>query len=222
MTDPEKKILRVNGTLLNYIRENSLREHPALERIRTENAAHPCFKMFITPEQGQLLSLLFSLIRPEKSFEVGVFMGYSALACALASPATTIYAIDRNIEWTGRAKKYWAEAGVADRIHLLLGEGAEHLQRLIDEGHAGTFGVGFIDADKKSYDTYYELSLKLLREGGLLIIDNVLWRGTVADPGNSDPATEDIRRFNRKLHLDTRVHLSMLPVGDGMTLALKL
>ena len=217
-----KETLTVNAALINYVRENSLREDPRLARIREENAEHPCFGMFTTPEQGQFLSFLSQLKQPKKALEIGVFLGYSALAVALKMPKDGIlYAVDKNSEWTNRAKEYWHDAGVAEMIKPANGDALPFLQTLLSENHAGTFDFIFIDADKRNYKNYYEAALQLAAPGALIIIDNVLWRGTVADPAITDKHALWMREFNAFVHSDERVDLSMLTIGDGMTLAIK-
>ena len=178
--------------------------------------------MQISPEQGQFMALLAEAIAAHRYLEIGVFTGYSALAVALALPGDgRVVACDNNAAWTAVAQRYWREAGVAERIELRLGDAATTLRELIAEGAAGGFDFAFIDADKENYDTYYEQTLKLLRRGGLMAIDNVLWFGKVADPRARDRDTLALRRLNAKLRDDARIGLSMLPVGDGITLARK-
>jgi caffeoyl-CoA O-methyltransferase len=175
-----------------------------------------------SPEQGKLLTLLIKLMGAKKTLEVGVFTGYSALVVALALPEDgKIIACDVSEEWTSIGRKYWEEAGVANKIDLRLAPGNETLDALLADGQAGTFDFAFIDADKSGYDGYYERCLQLLRPGGLIGIDNTLWHGKVADQSVQDADTIAIRNLNKKLAGDTRVDLSMVPIGDGLTLALK-
>jgi caffeoyl-CoA O-methyltransferase len=201
--------------------DNSLREADILRQLREETAKLGRIKqMQISPEQGQFMALLAELTGAQRLLEVGTFTGYSALACALAMPPDAeIIACDVSEEWTNIAKRYWQEGGVSEKITLKLGPAAQTLQGLLDAGKANTFDLMFIDADKSGYDAYYELGLKLVRPGGLILIDNVLWGGDVADPAVKDEDTEAIRALNKKLATDNRIGLSMLPVGDGLTLA---
>jgi caffeoyl-CoA O-methyltransferase len=178
--------------------------------------------MQISPEQGQFMALLAELIGARRVLEVGTFTGYSALAVALALPADgRIVACDVNEDTTAVARRYWAEAGVADKIELRLGPAVDTLEALLAEGGGETFDFAFIDADKVNYDAYYEGALALLRQGGLMVIDNVLWSGAVADPERQDADTSALRALNAKLHDDQRISLSLLPVSDGITLARK-
>lgn len=193
-----------------------------MRRLREETAKLPMGMMQISIEQGALMKLLIELIGAKKTLEVGVFTGYSSLVVAQALPADgKIIACDVSEEWTSIARRYWQEAGVANKIDLRLGPAAEKLQALIDDGQSGTFDFAFIDADKSNYERYYELSLKLLRKGGLLSIDNTLWGGRVADPSVTDADTETIRAISRKLVSDDRVTACLVPVGDGYSLAVK-
>jgi caffeoyl-CoA O-methyltransferase len=216
------KYLPLDDQIYAYLREVSLREHDALRRLRAETAAMSEANMQIAPEQGQLMALLVQLLGARRTLEVGVFTGYSSLAVALALPADgRVVACDVSEEWTRIARRYWREAGVADKIDLRLAPALDTLDALLEEGQAGTFDFAFIDADKGNYDAYYERALRLVRAGGLVCIDNVLWSGRVADPDVNDEDTAAIRALNRKLHGDERVALSLVPVADGLTLALK-
>lgn len=214
--------LNLSESLRDYLLSVSLREPEVLRRLREETASLPMARMQIAPEQGQLMSLLVQLIGARRTLEVGVFTGYSSLAVALALPADgRIVACDVNEEWTSIARRYWAEAGVAEKIELRLAPAVETLDGLLAEGQGGTFDFAFIDADKTGYDAYYERILQLLRPGGLLAIDNVLWSGRVADPSDTEEDTEALRALNRKIHRDDRVYPSLVPIADGLTLALK-
>jgi predicted O-methyltransferase YrrM len=205
-----------------YLLSVSSRESDVLRRLREETAALPNAQMQISPDQGQFMALLVQLLRAKKTLEVGVFTGYSSLVVAAALPADgRVVACDVSEEWTSIARRYWKEAGVAGKIDLRLAPATDTLDSLLAGGEAGTFDFAFIDADKSNYDNYYELSLKLLRAGGLMAIDNVLWSGRPADPKNQEPDTIAIRALNKKLHGDQRITLSMLSVADGLTLALK-
>jgi predicted O-methyltransferase YrrM len=212
----------LDGRLYDYLLSASLREPPVLARLRAETAEHPRANMQIAPEQGQLMALLAKLIGASRCIEVGVFTGYSSLAVALALPATgRIVACDISEEYTAIARRYWAEAGVAGRIELRIGPARDTLDALIADGGAEQYDFGFIDADKGAYADYYERLLALLRPGGLIAVDNTLWNGDVADPDNTEPDTVAIREFNARLRDDPRVDLSLVPIGDGLTLARK-
>jgi caffeoyl-CoA O-methyltransferase len=215
--------LGLDERIADYVMNNSLREPEVLRRLREETIANnPHALMAISPMEGQFIALMVKLIGAVKTLEVGVFTGYSALCTALALPPHgRVVACDVNEEWTSVARRYWAEAGVADKITLRLAPAIETLDALLREGQAGTFDFAFIDADKENYDNYYERALKLLRRGGLVIFDNMLWSGRVADPGVQDSETVALRALNEKLHHDERVFVSLLPVRDGMSLAVK-
>ena len=206
----------------DYIAGVSLREPDLLRRLREETAAVPMAGMQIAPDQGQFMALLARLVGARRCLEVGTFTGYSALVVALALPADgRVITCDVDEKMTAIAKRYWAEAGASGKIELRLGPALETLDRLLAEGAAGSFDFAFIDADKTNYDGYYERALKLLRQGGLIVIDNVLWSGAVADPKRNDADTAALRALNRKLHGDERIDLSLLPLADGITLARK-
>ncbi|BAY36807.1 O-methyltransferase, family 3 [Nostoc sp. NIES-2111] len=208
--------------LYDYLLSASVREPEILWKLRQETANHPNSRMQISPEQGQFMRLLVQLLGAKKTLEVGVFTGYSSLSVALALPADgKIIACDVSEEFTAIARRYWQQAGVADKIDLRLAPGVVTLDALIADGQAGTFDFAFIDADKENYDNYYERALQLVRPGGLIAIDNVLWSGRVADAQIQDESTQAIRALNQKLHDDKRVTLSLVPIGDGLTLALK-
>jgi predicted O-methyltransferase YrrM len=213
----------VTDALATYIRAVTLREPAPLQRLREATEDHPQASMQISPEQGQLLQLLARLAGTRKALEIGVFMGYSSTWVALAlPPGGKIIACDVSEKYTARARQTWREAGVEDRIELHLAPALETLDGLIAEGQGATFDFAFIDADKSSYVPYYERSLTLLRPGGVLVADNVLRSGLVADPENHEPDTEAIRQFNQTLHADPRVALGIVPLGDGFTVACKL
>lgn len=214
--------INLDSQLYDYLLSASVREPEILWRLRQETASHPSARMQISPEQGQFMRLLVQLLGAKKTLELGVFTGYSSLSVALALPADgNIVACDVSEEFTAIARRYWQQAGVADKIDLRLAPGLETLDALLADGQAGTFDFAFIDADKENYDGYYERSLQLLRPGGLIAIDNVLWSGRVANPQVQDESTQAIRALNKKLHDDERVTLSLVPIGDGLTLALK-
>jgi predicted O-methyltransferase YrrM len=216
------KTITLTESLHHYLLSVSLREPPILARLREETAQHPLANLQIAPEQGQFMALLVRLMEAKKCLELGVFTGYSALSVALALPPDgKLIACDVNEEWTSMARRYWQEAGVAHKIALRIAPALETLDKFLANGEAGSFDFVFIDADKENYANYYERSLELVRHGGLIIIDNVLWSGRVADPNEQDMDTVAIRRFNTKLHLDERIVLSMLPLADGLMLAYK-
>jgi len=217
-----KQSIGLDNQLYNYLLSVSLREPEILLKLRQETASHPRSGMQISPEQGQFMRLLVELIGAKKALEVGVFTGYSSLSVALALPDDgKIIAADVSEEFTAIARRYWQEAGVADKIDLRLAPALETLDQLLATGQAETFDFAFIDADKENYDAYYERSLQLIRPGGLIAIDNVLWSGKVADPQYQDESTQAIRALNEKLHHDERVALSLIPIADGLTLAIK-
>lgn len=209
--------------MASYIRSVSLREPDVLRVQRESTDDHPQASMQIAPEQGQFLNLLARLTGARNTLEIGVFMGYSSTWVAMAlPPGGKLIACDVNEEYTARARQTWREAGVEDRIELRLRPALETLDELIARGKAGTFDFAFIDADKSNYSNYYDRVLILLRQGGLVVIDNVLWHGAVIDQYDDSRDTEAIRAFNRKLLADERVALSMATIGDGLTLACKL
>jgi caffeoyl-CoA O-methyltransferase len=218
------RTIQVTDALYDYILAASSREPAVLARLREETAAATGdrFRMQISPEQGQFMQLLARLTGAKRAVEVGVFTGYSSLAVALAMPDDgKIVACDVSEEWTSIARRYWADAGVAHKIDLKLAPALETLDALLAEGGGGSYDFAFIDADKGNYAAYYERVLALLRPGGLVAVDNTLWSGRVADASEGDPDTVAIRAFNEMVHHDDRVDLSLLPVGDGLTLALK-
>lgn len=209
--------------LTDYIRQVALREPEALRRQREATDLHPRASMQTSPEQGQFLHLLARLAGAKKTLEVGVFLGYSSTWVALALPAGgKIVACDQSEEYTKEARRLWREAGVEDKVELRLGPALDTLDALIAAGNGGSFDFAFIDADKGNYANYYDRAMALVRPGGLIVIDNVLWEGDVINPAKTDAETEAIRAFNRKLQADERVTLSLVPLGDGLTLACKL
>lgn len=216
------KTLGLSDAVYSYLLSQSLREPEILQRLRQETAKLPMAQMQIAPEQGQFMALLVQLLSARKTLEVGVFTGYSALCVALALPEEgKVVACDISEEYTAIARQFWQEAGVADKIDLRIAPALETLDHLLAEGQANSFDFAFIDADKSNYGNYYERSLQLVRPGGLIAIDNVLWSGRVADPQVDDNRTAAIRAFNQHLHQDQRVSLSLVPIADGLTLALK-
>jgi caffeoyl-CoA O-methyltransferase len=223
MTEPmSRTVTAVTEPLAEYVRSVTLREPELLRRLREETAPHPRAQMQVSPEQGQFMSLLVRMIGARKTLEVGVFTGYSSLSVALALPADgRLVACDVSEEYTSIARRYWKEAGVDSKIDLRIAPALESLDRLIKGGEAGSFDFAFIDADKVNYWNYFERVLVLLRPGGVAGIDNVLWHGRLIDANESDPDTLALREFNRRLHTDERVWISMVTIGDGLTLALK-
>jgi predicted O-methyltransferase YrrM len=214
--------LDLTDQVYDYLLEVSLREHPVLARLREETAELPLSIMQIAPEQGQFMRLLVQILGAKRCLEIGTFTGYSSLSVALRLPADgQIIACDVSVDFTEIALRYWAEAGVADKIDLRLGPAIETLDDLLKEGASGSFDFAFIDADKENYLPYYERCLKLIRPGGLIAVDNVLWNGSVVDPEKTDADTLAIRELNQKLRDDERVDISMVPIGDGLTLARK-
>jgi predicted O-methyltransferase YrrM len=212
----------IPDSVQEYAEANWLREAEVLRRLREETAAMPQANMQISPDQGQLMALLVRAIGARRTLEIGVFTGYSSLVTALALPEDgSIVACDVSEEYTSIARRYWQEAGVAHKIDLRLAPADETLDRLIDEGREDEFDFAFIDADKAGYDAYFERCLRLVRPGGLIAVDNVLWDGKVADATVQDEDTEAIRSFNAKLAGDSRADLALIPIGDGVTVARK-
>jgi predicted O-methyltransferase YrrM len=208
--------------LRSYIHAVSLRESDLQKRLREETATMPRGGMQISPEQGQLMALLARLIGAKFYLEIGTFTGYSALSVAAALPEDgRAICCDVSAEWTAVAQRYWQAAGFAARIELRLAPAVETLDALLASGHAGAVDLAFIDADKTGYAAYLERVFQLLRPNGLLLVDNVLWGGKVADPAASSPDTDALRAFNARLKDDARFDISLLPVGDGLTLARK-
>jgi caffeoyl-CoA O-methyltransferase len=209
--------------LADYLFAVTDREPEALRLERADTEGHPMAGMQSSPEQCQLLHLMARLAGAKRTIEIGVFLGYSSSWVALAlPPGGRVIACDVSAEYTARARQTWRAAGVEDRIDLRLGPALDTLDRLLAEGHAGTFDMAFIDADKGNYSNYYDRAFELVRKGGLIAADNVLWDGNVIDPAATDVDTEAIRAFNLKVHGDPRVAISMVPLGDGLMLACKL
>jgi len=216
------KTLFLHDQLYKYMLSVSLRDTDILNRLREETSYDRMAEMQISPEQGQFMSLLMKLMGAIKTLEVGVYTGYSSLCVALALPPHgRVVACDISEEWTSVARRYWREAGVSTKVELYLAPAITTMDKLLADGQADTFDFVFIDADKENYDGYYERSLRLLRSGGLIVIDNVFWSGRVAAPQVMDKDTVAIRALNDKLQKDERIELSMIPIGDGLTLALK-
>jgi predicted O-methyltransferase YrrM len=217
-----RKTFTLSDELYDYFCSVSLREPEILRQLREETAKLLEGGMQISPEQGQFMRLLVELSGAKKCLEIGTFTGYSSLSVALSLPdGGKLVACDKSEEWTSIAQRYWKQAGVEKKMQLILGPAIETLDTLLKGGHAGTFDFAFIDADKTNYIGYYERVLNLVRRGGLILVDNVLRSGKVADVSNSEDDTIAIREFNKRLKNDERIFLSMIPIGDGLTLARK-
>lgn len=209
--------------LYDYIQSTTIRDDPVLADLREETARMAEAGMQISAHQGQFMSLLVRLMRASRAIEVGVFTGYSSLCVARALPDDgRLVACDISPEYTEIARRYWERAGVAAKIDLRIGPAIETLDGMIDRGEAGTFDFAFIDADKGNYPGYYERCLQLLRSGGLVLVDNAIWGGSVADPARTDAITSTVRELNAMVGRDLRVDVSLLPIGDGVLLARKL
>jgi caffeoyl-CoA O-methyltransferase len=212
----------IDPAAIEYILKNSVREPDILARLREETASHPNARYQIPPEQGQFLQLLIRMMGARRTLEVGVFTGYSSLAVALALPPDgRIVACDISEEFTSIARRYWAEAGVSGKIDLRIAPAADTLDGLIQSGQSGTFDFAFIDADKIGYPRYYEQCLALIRPGGLIALDNMLFSGRVIDESDHTGDAVALRRINRQIHHDDRVDALLMPFADGLTLALK-
>ena len=211
------RAVTMNDTLYGYILEHSLRDHPVLAELREETARLPQAMMQIGADQGQFMAMLVKLAGAKRCLEIGTYTGYSALAVALALPKDgTIVCCDVSEEWTAVGKPFWKKAGVDKKIDLRIAPALDTLKKL-----KGPFDFVFIDADKENYINYYERCLELVRRGGLIVVDNVLWSGEVADEAARNELTLALRNFNDHVHKDERVDLAMLSIGDGVTLALK-
>ncbi|MBN1814907.1 MAG: class I SAM-dependent methyltransferase [Anaerolineae bacterium] len=216
-----RRTISLTGALYDYMLDVSLREPDVLRRLREETAHHEMAECQISPEQGQFMALLVKLIGAKRTLEVGVFTGYSAAWVALALPPDgRVIACDVSEEWTAIARRYWKEAGISDRIDLRLAPAVETLEKLVEAGQGDSFDFAFIDADKPSYDVYYEHCLKLIRPGGLIAFDNMLRHGRVLEE-TRDEGTQVVQALNAKLHTDARVDISLVPIADGLTLARK-
>lgn len=216
-----RRTLNLDDTVYDYLLGHSLREHPEQTALREATRSHAHAGMQISPEQGQLMSLLVKLIGARCTIEIGTFTGYSALTVALALPADgRVLACDISAEYTSIGKPYWQRAGVADKIELVIAPATGTLDARIAAGESGRHDFAFIDADKTGYDAYYERCLQLIRAGGLIAIDNTLWGGDVARPARDDD-TRALQALNDKLHHDERIDMALLPIGDGLTLARK-
>lgn len=215
------RMIQFTEKLRDYVEQVGAREHPALRHCREETADLPNANMQIAPEQGAFLALLVKLIGARRTLEIGTFTGYSALSVALALPeGGHVIALDVSKDFTDRARRYWKEAGMDGRIELRLGPGLDSLDRMI-AADEGPFDMAFIDADKSNYDAYYERALRLLRPGGVIALDNMLWSGAVADPSIDDPDTSALRALNAKIQADERVDMALATIADGVMLARK-
>ncbi len=209
-------------SIYDYLLENSLREDELLFELRKVTAEDPMARMQIAPEQGQFMALLVNLLSAKRIIEVGTFTGYSALCMARALPEDgELICCDVSTAWTTIAKDFWQRAKVDHKIQLHIAPANKTLENLIQTGRSGQFDMAFIDADKENYDQYYEQCLQLLRPNGLILLDNMLWSGRVADDQFQDEDTVAIRALNCKVRDDERVEISLLPVADGITLARK-
>lgn len=216
------RTLTMTDELYDYLLANSVREPEVLARLRAETAGLENAGMQIGPDQGQFMALLVELLGARRTLEVGVFTGYSSTVVALALPEDgRLIACDVSEEYTSIARRYWKEAGVAHKIDLRLRPAIETLDALVTSGESGTFDFAFVDADKEHLDDYYERTLTLLRPGGLMLVDNVLWSSRVVNAELDDASVRGIRALNAKAHRDPRVSVSLLPVGDGLLLARK-
>jgi predicted O-methyltransferase YrrM len=217
MREPmSNRTLNLTDDLVDYVRRQGVREHPVLVRLRQDTASLPMAQMQIAPEQGAFMALLVQLIGAKRILEIGTFTGYSSTAMALAMPPDgRMTCLDVSREWTDRAREAWAAAGVADRVELRIGPAADSLRDLADD----TFDLAFIDADKTGYDDYYEGCLRVVRPGGLILIDNVLQGGRVVDAAADDENVRAIRALNERIVADARVDMTLLPVADGLTMA---
>jgi predicted O-methyltransferase YrrM len=215
--------IEMTPELLEYIYDNGVREHPVLTKCRqTTLADEPFHMMQIAPEQGALMALLTQLLGVRNALEIGTFTGYSALAVTLAmGKEGRLTVCDISEEFVNKARAYWQEAGVADQIETHIGPAADSLKELIAQGREGSYDMAFIDADKTGYDTYYESALTLLRPGGLICIDNVLWAGSVADRENTSEDTVALRQLNAKIYKDERVDIALVPIADGIMMCRK-
>ena len=214
------RTLNIDDRLYEYLLAHSLRESDLLRRLREQTMTHEWARMQIAPEQGQFMALLVKLIRARRILEIGTFTGYSALCMAAALPPEgTLVCCDTSEEWTRIGIPFWEAAGVRERIDLRIGPALDTLDRLLAGGERNGFDLAFIDADKINYINYYQRCLELVRPGGLLLFDNTLWGGSVADPGDQEVDTVALRALNDALHTDQRIDLSLVPIGDGLTLA---
>ena len=215
------RTLAIDDEIYRYLVDHSVREHPAQAGLRAATRDHPHAGMQIGPDQGQFMALLVKLMGAKRAIEIGTFTGYSALAVALALPPDgRVLACDVSDDFTRVGKPFWSQAGVAHKIELVLGAALATLDARLADGQVGRYDFAFIDADKANYDAYYERCLQLVRSGGVIAFDNMLWGGAVAKPA-SDADTLALQALNDKLQRDERVDVALLTVGDGLTLARK-
>ena len=215
------RTIQIDDRLFQYVLDHSVREHPAQTALREATRAHPHAGMQISPDQGQFMALLIKLLGARRTIEVGTFTGYSALTVALALPEDGhVLACDISDEYTRIGRPFWKQAGVGHKIDLVIAPALQTLDERLAVGEAESYDFAFIDADKSNYDPYYERCLKLVRAGGLIALDNMLWNGSVARPAK-DADTAALQQLNLKLHRDARIDLTLLTVGDGLTLARK-
>ena len=216
------RTLSIDDRTYDYLCDVSINEPDLLRQLREETAQLEYSVMQISPDQGQFMSLLIKMMAAKRAIEIGTFTGYSSICVASAMPEEgRLICCDISPQWTSIAEKYWALAGLEEKIELYTQPAEQTLQKLLDDGAEKTFDFIFIDADKQNYISYYEMALRLLRKGGIIAVDNTLWSGAVADPENIEPGTRAIRRFNDMLKEDRRVSSSLLTIGDGLTLILK-
>lgn len=216
------RTLSIDDRLYDYICDVCINESELLHQLREETTQLEYSVMQISPEQGQFMSLLMRLMNTKRAIEIGTFTGYSSICIASAMPDDgRLICCDISPQWTSMAEKYWALAGLENKIDLFIQPAEQTLQNLLDEGAERSFDFVFIDADKQNYIMYYEMALRLLRRGGMIAIDNTLWSGAVADPENIEPSTRAIRRFNEMIQKDDRVSKSLVTIGDGLTLIIK-
>jgi predicted O-methyltransferase YrrM len=217
------KSIGLSQELSDYLVANSVREPEILAKLRQQTSGLPLGHMQISPEQGQFMAMLVDIIGAKKCLEIGVFTGYSALVVALQLPADgKLIACDVSEEFTTIAREYWQLAGVSHKIDLRIAPALDTLDDLIANGESGTFDFVLIDADKSNYSNYYDRCYQLVRSGGLILVDNVLWYGRVVDPSmDTDNRTKAIKNINQKIYQDDRVDLSLIPIGDGLTIARK-
>lgn len=213
----DQKAIQLTSKLREYLLQVSVREADNLRKLREQTANMPERDMQILPEQGQFIAMLVKILNPQRILEIGTYTGYSSLCMALALPDVRITAVDKNDEWTKIAKKYWQDAGVSNRIELIIGPALDTLKTFDDQ----SFDLIFIDADKRNYINYYEESIRVVNKNGVILIDNVLWRGRVIDPNHDDLGTQTIRKLNDFIGIDSRVDICMLPLGDGLTIVRK-
>lgn len=212
-----QKAIQLTPQLREYLLQMGVREPDILKKLREQTANMPEQNMQILPEQGQFIAMLVKILNPQRVLEIGTYTGYSSLWMALALPDVRITALDKNAEWTKIAQKYWQEAGVSNRIELIIGPALDTLKTFNDQ----SFDLVFIDADKRNYINYYEESLRVVKENGIILIDNILWRGRVIDAAYDDLGTQTIHKLNDFISNDSRVDICMLPLGDGLTMARK-